>query len=64
VSDNALHPDGEQRVQIDGYMCPECGFTPRAFCPGCLGAGIVTEQRLYELNWEYTQRMARARQEK
>lgn len=41
----AQHVRGERVDQVL-HMCPECGIHPRAFCPTCLGAGVVTEQRL------------------
>lgn len=52
------HPDGEDRVQIDGYVCSDCGGRNN-FCRWCFGTGVLSEERLAALNWHYTQVMAR-----
>lgn len=42
-----IHPLGG-RAEVLGHMCPGdgCGFPPRAFCPVCLGVGVIDETRL------------------
>lgn len=37
------------------HMCPaeQCGYPPRAFCPTCLGVGLLTEEDL--ARWHRTQ---------
>lgn len=40
------HLLGEQ-VEITGHACPECPVnSPVPFCPVCLGAGVITTERL------------------
>lgn len=42
------------RVDDVTHMCPAegCGWPVRAFCPTCLGAGVVSEHRLAEWHRE------------
>lgn len=41
------------RVDSVRHMCPECGNPPNPFCPVCLGAGSITEDRLER--WQLAQ---------
>jgi hypothetical protein len=45
------HPYG-QRIQVR-HLCPECGIHTQAFCPVCLGGGLVDTDRL--ARWERDQ---------
>jgi hypothetical protein len=48
-----LHVLGARRGDVL-HMCPECGLTPpRPFCGCCLGAGLVTAEKLHA--WCYRQ---------
>lgn len=45
------------KIEVDGHMCPECGFTGDPWCQGCYGAGIVSGERLAQLQAGYTEQM-------
>lgn len=55
------HERGE-RIQVDGYVCPKCSGKG-AFCSGCYGVGIVSEERLSQIQDEWNAEILRARQE-
>ncbi len=50
----ARHPVAAELVDVAGHACPECPIgNPAPLCPVCLGAGIVSTDRLSR--WQYQQ---------